>query len=55
MATLLGRCLSLGLAATLAASVPALAQSPQEEQYRSDNAQPDNQATTNPQQSDNQQ
>jgi hypothetical protein len=32
-----------------------LAQSTQEEQYRSDNAQPDNQATTNPQQSDNQQ
>jgi hypothetical protein len=54
MATLLARCLSLGLAATLAASVPALGQSSPEDRNRSDSAQSDDQATNNSQQSDNQ-
>jgi hypothetical protein len=55
MATLLARCLTLGLAATLAASVPVLAQSSPDDQYRSESAQSDNQATTDTQQNSGQQ
>jgi hypothetical protein len=55
MSTFLARCLLMGAAVTLAAAPPAWAQSSQDASNRSNNAQPENQTTSDSQQAGSQQ